>query len=573
MRLFRNLPALVALILLALCIAGLYSTRDTGSQTGGKKAAAEAAPLVDDRLAQTARELARIADTPGEQDQALQAMHLADHELDQAFATAMREATASAPAPTAAMQKLAARIDELKAAIAADQARTAELAKAAETSEDAADLLQLAKAQLALDQDELSDAQQDRAREGGDRHARVERALAEHEAQQKETVQMPKLVDPTPPAALFREYRLWASLGDRKEKLRAAAREATQEAAGLTARHNSMENQMPTAAKARPGAAEDTSSAVMRLRRMADERKMLADFDKRIQDIQQLATVYGTWEQLVDERRRAAAHSLLRGLLVVLLVVLAAIGVDRALRRVFHNTDRKRLHQLRTISTIAVQLAAVGIVVLLVFGAPTDVSTMIGLVTAGLAVVLKDFIVAFFGWFALMGKNGIRVGDWVEIEGVSGEVIDIGVLKTVLLEMGSGSSGHPTGRRVAFPNSYAIEGHYFNFSTAGQWLWDEIRVALPGAGDPFAVAQQIREVVERETQPDAAEAAADWERVTKDYGVSGFSAAPSSELRPAGSGLEVVVRYITRAPQRNAMKSRLFHSIVDLLHKSAIATD
>jgi small-conductance mechanosensitive channel len=193
---------------------------------------------------------------------------------------------------------------------------------------------------------------------------------------------------------------------------------------------------------------------------------------------------------------------------------------------------------------------------------------MIGLVTAGLTVALKDFIVAFFGWFTLMGKNGISVGDWVEIEGVSGEVIEIGLLKTVLLELGNWTeTGHPTGRRVAFSNSFALEGHYFNFSTSRQWLWDELQLTLPREDDPYHTAQQIREIVERETQADAAEASKDWKSVTHKYGTREFSAGPAVNLRPAVNGLEVVVRYITHAPERNIVRSRLFQAIVELLRK------
>ena len=193
--------------------------------------------------------------------------------------------------------------------------------------------------------------------------------------------------------------------------------------------------------------------------------------------------------------------------------------------------------------------------------------------TAGLTVALKDFIVAFFGWFALMGRNGLRIGDWVEIEGVSGEVIEVGMLKTVLLEMGNWTStGHPTGRRVSFMNTFAIENHYFNFSTAGQWLWDELHVTLPAGCDPYATAVEIRERVEKETEAEAKAAEQDWERVTRQYGTSVFSAKPAADLRPVPEGLEVIVRYITKAPQRYEMKSRLFAAIVDLLHKPAAAT-
>jgi small-conductance mechanosensitive channel len=222
------------------------------------------------------------------------------------------------------------------------------------------------------------------------------------------------------------------------------------------------------------------------------------------------------------------------------------------------------------ITRITLQVVAVLAILLILFGPPTQLSTAIGLVSAGLTVALKDFIVAFFGWFTLMGKNGISVGDWVEIEGVSGEVIEVGLLKTVLLELGNWTeTGHPTGRRVAFSNSFAMERHYFNFSTAGQWLWDEIQLTIPSTGDPYELAQKIREIVERETQVDAAEAGKEWQRVTQQYGAREFSAGPAVSIRPGSNGLDLVVRYITHAPQRNIVKSKLFQAIVELLRKPA----
>ena len=136
----------------------------------------------------------------------------------------------------------------------------------------------------------------------------------------------------------------------------------------------------------------------------------------------------------------------------------------------------------------------------MLIGLPGQFGTMLGLAGAGLTVALKDFIVAFIGWFVLMGKNGIRVGDWVEINGVSGEVMELSMFHTVLLETGNWTdAGHPTGRRVTFTNSYAIEGHYFNFSTTGQWLWDELTVVVPGGRDPQPVVNAIQKEVTEAT--------------------------------------------------------------------------
>jgi len=102
---------------------------------------------------------------------------------------------------------------------------------------------------------------------------------------------------------------------------------------------------------------------------------------------------------------------------------------------------------LSSIARVGLRVAAVVAVLLIVVGIPTQFGTMIGIVGAGLTVALKDFIVAFFGWLMLMGRNGIRLGDWVEINGVPGEVLSVGLFRTTLLETGGSSEkGHQTGR-------------------------------------------------------------------------------------------------------------------------------
>lgn len=188
-RLFRDpITAFLAAVLVA-CLAGSYITRSAGSPglIAKRPAPAGQSSLIDQRLLQAARQLAPIAGTNEEQDLAREALRLADHELDQAFATALREASASAPPASGPLKQISDCIAQIKARIAAGQSRAAQLTKEAATRESAADQLELLKAQLALDQDEVEDAQQDLARQGGDIHSRLERALQEHDAAQHET--------------------------------------------------------------------------------------------------------------------------------------------------------------------------------------------------------------------------------------------------------------------------------------------------------------------------------------------------------------------------------------------------
>lgn len=573
MKLRSDLPTIGVALLLLTSVAAYFATRDLG--TGPATApASRQNPLVDDRMVETARRLSAVADTVEEQDLAREALELADHELDQAFATALRQAAVVPPPASGALLDLNNRIARLNARMAAYQKRITQLTPQAAADERVAEELAVLKAQQNLDEDEREDAQQDLERQGGDRHATLERALEQHEAVQKQPLPPLKSVGPVVKATLLEQVRLWLNLNGRLQQLLAARREAAEKAAALLKEHDGREAQSRVApATPAIGGASVTESAVAQLRRRSDQTKTLSEYDKRIQACRQLTDVYSRWSATVEARRRSALHGLVGSLAGVLSIVFGAILINRGIGQAFRQTDRRRLHQLRTVSKLAVQVTGVLLVLLILFGPPTQMTTLIGLATAGLTVALKDFIVGFFGWFVLLGRNGLHIGDWVEIEGVSGEVIEIGLLKTVLLEVGNWTStGHPTGRRVAFVNSFAIEGHFFNFSTAGQWLWDQLVVNLPSTADPYKIAEQIVELVGRETESDARQAEQDWRRVTAQYGVREFSAKPAVELRPGAAGLEVAVRYITRAPQRFEVKSRLFQVIVSLLHQSADAT-
>src|SRR5437899_12165044 len=252
--------------------------------------------------------------------------------------------------------------------------------------------------------------------------------------------------------------------------------------------------------------------------------------------------------------------------LILLAVYIAGRIVDHFIIDVKH--EWTRLKTLRVVIRFAIQAVGVLLILFVLFGIPSQMPTILGLAGAGLTVALKDFIVAFVGWFVLMGRNGIRVGDWVEINGVVGEVIEIGLLRTVLLETGNWTdTGHPTGRKVAFVNSFAIEGHYFNFSTTGQWLWDELQVEVGQGANPDPLVEAIQRLVEEETRASAAQAEKEWQK-SAGYRQS-LTAAPAIHLRPTGAGVEMQIRYITSANERYVTRSKLYEKIVGLLRGEA----
>jgi small-conductance mechanosensitive channel len=233
----------------------------------------------------------------------------------------------------------------------------------------------------------------------------------------------------------------------------------------------------------------------------------------------------------------------------------------------------RRLHTLRTLSRFGVQAFCLALILLVVLGPPSQLATLIAFAGAGLTVALKDFIVSFIGWFMLMGKNGVHAGDWVEINSVCGEVLEVTLFHTVMLETGAWTDpGHPTGRKVTFNNAYAIEGHYFNFTTSGQWLWDEIEFLVPPGENPSALADSILQMVTRETAANAQLAEQEWSRLAakRDPAAAAaapvVSAAPVLSVRPSGEGINGRIRYVTRANERFQTRTRLYHLIVETLH-------
>jgi small-conductance mechanosensitive channel len=588
-----GMVALVAAAVIGLLLTG--NTVPIRPERDSKNAPQPTSPVVDQKPLQTARRLAGLASTPEEQQFVHQALRLADYEVDLAFADALREATEHPPAPTPEQRGLSARATRAQAVVKNDQEQVAHLthvlAAANEgAKEDLQDQLDVAKAQLELDQDELDDANEDLQRAGGNPQGKIQRLLQEHEAGHADAA-------PSPTIGADAEYqarnlaplvRAWLALDTKHRLLLEAGQEALDDVPSLSRAHDAFdqrikaqEDQKQSVKQQASGLSKGeapvdgaskkqaTKDALAALHHLSQDQKAVSDLDKRIEDQRDLADVYQSWGTLIAGRQRIALHGILQSTLYILLIILGVYLFGRLIDRYFVDLsgDKRRLVTLRAVVWFAAQAVGVLLAAFVVFGIPSQMPTVLGLAGAGLTVALKDFIVGFVGWFVLMGRNGIRVGDWVEINGVGGEVMEIGLLRTTLLETGNwADSGHPTGRKVTFVNSFAIEGHYFNFSTSGQWLWDELTVSVPGGQNPYPVIEAIQKLVVKETDANTRMAEEEWQKASSRYKLKSFSAKPAVNLRPTGGSVEVHVRYITRAEQRQPTRAHMYEAIVQLLH-------
>ena len=595
----KVLSALLALLLIAAAAAWWHTAPPSPKVIEKRAAALTSASLVDESTYTTAVRLAGLGTTPEEQPFVQSALRIADHELALAFTAALRDVEAHPPTLSPAALKIQDRLQKSQVLLDADQQRvtqlTADVAQAKTAQKDALqDELQLAQSQLDLDKDEVEEASQDLLAAGGDPQQRIESMIQEHDAQAK--ARSAAGVVPTPVAVAVIQHgslirlREWFSVRQKRQQLAdardTAYRKATSLAAQRIALASSLEDtkggiselaQHTKSAKAAgPATAaaphahthEDAATLLNQTKLITANQKILTLLDRQTADQRQLGGVYSQWAGAVSLQATALLHQLMLDAGVVAAIILVLLFLDKWIERLLNNPklDRRQIETLRSITRAALRVIAVVVILLILIGLPGQLGTMIGIVGAGLTVAMKDFIVAFFGWLVLMGRNGIRLGDWVEINGVSGEVTELGMFHTVMLETGNWSdAGHPTGRRVTFTNSFAIEGHYFNFSTSGQWLWDELQLVVPAGQDPYPVVDAITKQVVDATADSARQAEQEWQRAVPGQRGKTFSGTPGINVKPVVGGVEISVRYITRANERFQLRAKLYQAAVDFL--------
>ena len=595
----KLLAGALALLLIGAGIAWWRTTPPSPQIVAKRTAALTSAGLVDESSYATAQRLAALATTPVEQPLAQSALRIADHELALAFTAALRDVEAHPPPLSPAALKIQDRLQKSQSLLDADQQRvmqmTADLATAKSVQKDQLqDELGLAQSQFDLDKDEVEEASQALVAAGGNPQQRIEAMVQEHDAQVKARAGLG--VGAGQPAAgvlqhgSLSTFRSWLALRQKLALITEARDGAVRKAATLgeqrTALTASLEDakggiaelsQHTQSAKA-AGAViasppvthshENATTLLNQTKLITANQRVLTLLERQTLDQRELAGVYQRWIADVTSQSIVFVHSLTLDAAIVIGIVLVLLMTDRWVQHLLDNPklDRRQVETLRSVTRVGMRVLGVLVILLILIGVPTQLGTIIGIVGAGLTVALKDFIVAFFGWLMLMGRNGIRLGDWVEINGVSGEVTELGMFHTVLLETGNWSdAGHPTGRRVTFTNSFAIEGHYFNFSTSGQWLWDELQVVVPAGQDPYPIVDAITQRVVDATAEGARQAEQEWQRAVPSQRGKTFSGTPGVNVKPVVGGIEISVRYITRAHERFQVRAKLYQAAVDLL--------
>lgn len=280
----------------------------------------------------------------------------------------------------------------------------------------------------------------------------------------------------------------------------------------------------------------------------------------------------GNWRDTVREEE----HSEMRGLAIRLGVLAAMIAAVFLLGEIWRRTtfryvhDARRRYQFLLLRRVLMWVA-IGLIILLTFASQLGSAvTFAGLLTAGVAVALQSVLVSVVAYFFLIGRYGIRVGDRVQIAGVTGEVVNIGLVRIHIMEQGGPADSQPTGRIVAFSNSVVFQptAGVFKQIPGTNFVWHELRLTLGADTDYHIAKERITQAVEKalEEYRDRMEN----QRLLMERNLSTVSPGelnPKISLHYTSGGIEAIVRFPVELGKGGEIDDRVMKEIIGALEK------
>jgi small-conductance mechanosensitive channel len=244
-------------------------------------------------------------------------------------------------------------------------------------------------------------------------------------------------------------------------------------------------------------------------------------------------------------------------------------------KSVFEETVARRIKEAKTRyafkKTVSILYFVVLVLVLIRIWVEQTETLLVsyGLVAAGVAIALQDFFKNFVGGIIIFVTGIYRVGDRIEINQKCGDVIDIGILYTTLLELKEWVAGdQATGRLTVIPNGYVLSGAVNNYTKDNNFIWDEITIPITYDSDWKEAVTTIQRIVGNETKSMAEQAEQEILKLAEKYYLSIRAVEPVIYLTLTDNWITYNIRYITDVRQRRVVRSTLSQMILEAIQKS-----
>lgn len=259
--------------------------------------------------------------------------------------------------------------------------------------------------------------------------------------------------------------------------------------------------------------------------------------------------------------RNGLFHQLMQlGIWAVSILVLSWLIRSGFNRTIADNSIRYRAKKSVRLTSIVL---IIFLALLFFTGKGQYLSLIIGLASAGLAFALQEVILSVAGWISIFSSKIYKTGDRIELNGVRGDVIDISITRTTLMEIGAWTkSDNYSGRIVQISNSFVFKGPVSNYSTDFPFVWDEI--VLPVAyGSDLQEAKDILENVSSAHLSEYAEFAKEyWQQMINKYYIENANVEPTLSVKLTDNWIEITLRYVVDFKKRRSSRSALSSEVL-----------
>lgn len=275
------------------------------------------------------------------------------------------------------------------------------------------------------------------------------------------------------------------------------------------------------------------------------------------------------WYASIDGQYSTELRALLLHLGLLAVAVIAILAASEAWRRATFRyvRDLRRRHQSLVVRRIVVTLALALMVTFSFVSELGSVATFAGFITAGLAVALQNVILSVAAYFFLIGKYGIRVGDRVSIAGVTGDVMDIGLVRLHLMELRP--DGLPTGRVVVFSNAVLFQptANFFKQIPGSNFTWHQVSLTFSPDTDYRIAEKRLVDAVEQVYAEYRGSIAQQHQEISQTLSIPVQELRPSSQLHFTESGLEMTIRFPVPLEHASTIDDRITRALLDALNR------
>jgi small-conductance mechanosensitive channel len=253
-------------------------------------------------------------------------------------------------------------------------------------------------------------------------------------------------------------------------------------------------------------------------------------------------------------------------LLTVLVAFILTMVITRLINR--QMKDLKRRYTARKTIVYIFSFLAILIIIVIWAKGGGSITTLFGLAGAGLTLALHQPVTSMAGWLLLLIRRPYETGDRIEIGSVKGDVIDIRLFYTTLLEIGNWvDADQSTGRILHCPNAKIFTEPIFNYTRGFEYIWHEIKITVTFESDWRRARTIIQQVAERKSF-DLGEAVRNRiQRMSKKYLIHYDKLTPIVWTNIVDFGVELTLRYLTNARTRRSTQDEICQGILDRFDK------